>query len=67
MASIEVGRRELICMQQSILDEIDILTKNRFLDDDQKRERIIVCNKVLGKIRIGLSEEYFKEHNQNRT
>ena len=65
MAFIEVGRHELICLQQSVLDEIDILKRDSYLDEDQIRERIIVCNKVLGKIRIGLSAEYFKEHNQH--
>ena len=42
--SIDFTSRERIALRQALIDEIEKLTKNRFLDKDKIENRIIICH-----------------------
>ena len=57
---ISFSSRERVAIRQALIDEIEKLTKNPFLDDDKKGNRIIICQKALAKIMNTLHREDFK-------
>ena len=58
--SIDFTSRERIALRQSLIDEIEKLTKNRFLDEDKRANRIIICQNALSKVMNTLHKEDFK-------
>ena len=58
---IDLSTRERVAIRQALIDEIEILTKDRFLDEDKKSNRIIICQHALSKIQFSLRKEDFKK------
>lgn len=56
-ADVNLSVRERIAIRQALEDEIDKLKKARFhwLDEDKRRNRIIICTSALEKIRFSLA------------
>lgn len=57
---ISFSSRERIALRQALIDEIEKLTKNRFLDEDKRENRIIICQNALSKVMNTLHKEDFK-------
>lgn len=55
-ADVNLSVRERIAIRQALEDEIEKLKKMRFhwLDEDKRRNRIIICQRALEKIKTSL-------------
>ncbi len=61
--NVDLSSRELVAIHQSLIDEIDILDrKMKYTRDDSKfRNRKIICEKALCKVKNLLHRKDFEE------
>ena len=60
---ISFSSRERVAIRQALEDEIEKLKKMRFhwLDEDKRRNRIIICQKAMEKVLATLHRKDFEE------
>lgn len=60
---ISFSSRERVAIRQALEDEIEKLKKMRFhwLDEDKRRNRIIICEKAMTKVLNTLHRKDFEE------